>query len=273
MQLISHPDPQYPGAVGMKFAPENGFRQDGTWLPMYFLPWEHLKIMQFAIPGIPHSLAEWDDEEHPRFFFTAGINGCSVFAHGDPQSPTISHGGLQTKLARSAGEFWRMQMAMTKSGYSNAQIRGEVNKHDYMHSGGSAKLLAEDYLKFLEGDKPDFKLEIQSPVGCVFGIRYGRSWTLYLQKSVVYNKIRYYLGDQMVEEKRRKHLDYRAPDGRKGQLDTAFTVARKVGPLSVGKKEFRVFATTQMITMPLDLAEIYPNRRSIGELKDVFHLM
>ena len=85
-----------------------------------------------------------------------------------------------------------MQMAVTKSGYSASAIRGEVNTHDYMFKGGQARRLAEEYLKFLSSSTGDFKLDIQSPFGCVFGIRYGRSWTLYLQKSVVFDKVRFY---------------------------------------------------------------------------------
>jgi hypothetical protein len=273
VQFIKHPDLNFPGAVGLKIAPANGFVQDGSWVPIYFLPWKSLNILSYTIPAIPHSLADWDDEEYPRFFYTAGINGCSVFASGSPQGPTVSHAGLNAKLSRSAGEFWRMQMAITRSGYSANAIRGEVNAHDYMFKGGQARQLADDYLKFLGSGNNDFKLEIQSPFGCVFGIRYGRSWTLYLQKSVVFDKVRFYKKSEVRKTVVNPHrTDIFAKDtGLLARQQPSNFVPRKLGfvPLP-GQKEVEVYSTSLRFSLPLQVAEMFPNSRTIGELKDVF---
>lgn len=274
VQFVKHPDLNFPGAIGLKVAPPTGFTQDGSWLPIYFLPWKSLKILSYTIPAVPQSLAEWDDEEYPRFFFTAGINGCSVFANGSAQGPTVSHAGLDAKLSRSAGEFWRMQMAATKSGFSASAIRGEINAHDYMFKGGQARALAEEYLKFLAGTgKNDFKLEIQSPFGCVFGVRYGRSWTLYLQKSVVFDKVRFYKKSEVVKTVvNPRRTDIFAKDtGLLARQQQSNFVPRKLGfvPLP-GKKEVEVYSTSHRFSMPLQIEEMFPNRKTIGNLKDVF---
>jgi hypothetical protein len=272
VQMIKHPDANFPQAVGLKIAPATGFRQDGSWLPVYWLPWASLRILSYSIPAVPQSLDEWDDEEFPRFFFTAGINGCSVFAQGSPHGPTVSHAGLNAKLSRSAGEFWRMQMAKTKSGYSSEAITGEINTHDYMFKGGLAKKLAEDYLQFLDGGGNDFQLEIQSPFGCVFGIRYGRAWTLYLQKSVVFNKVRFYKRSGLTEHVASAHrTDYFAKDtGLLARQETK-QVGRRLGPVPLpGKKQVQVYSTSHRYSMPLQVEEMFPNRKVVGDLQDVF---
>jgi hypothetical protein len=274
VQFINHPDLNFPGAIGLKIAPATGFTQDGSWLPIYFLPWKSLNILSYSIPAVPQSLAEWDDEEYPRFFYTAGINGCSVFASGSPHGPTISHAGLNAKLSRSAGEFWRMQMAVTKSGFSASAIRGEINTHDYMFKGGQARKLADDYLKFLSSSTGDFKLDIQSPFGCLFGIRYGRAWTLYLQKSVVFEKVRFYKKSG-VEKKvvTAYRTDMYAKDtGLLATKQPSDFVKRKIGALPLpGKKEVEVYSTSFRYSLPLQIEEMFPNRKTIGDLKDVFN--
>jgi len=272
VKIVEHTSMDFPGATGLKVLP-NGTNQDGSWLPIYFLPWRSLNILSYQVPGVPHGLADWDDEEYPRFFFTAGINGCSVFAQGSPESPTISHAGINGNLTRPAGEFWRMQMALTKSGYGSEAIRGEANKHEYMFNKGQPHKLAAEYSKFLSSnDSKDFKIEIQSPFGCVFGIRFGRSWTLYLQKSVVFNKVRFYKKSGVREQARGNLTDHFAKDS--GMLATKLPsqfVGRRLGALPLpGKKEVQVFSTSHRFSMPLEITEMYPNKKSLGDLREVF---
>ena len=75
---------------GLEFL-ESGVAPDGSWVPIQWLPWKNLQIITTKLDPVPQSMVEWDDDEFPRFFFTAGINGCSVFASGHPHGPTISH--------------------------------------------------------------------------------------------------------------------------------------------------------------------------------------
>ncbi|MGH9586338.1 MAG: hypothetical protein ACRD3F_05265 [Acidobacteriaceae bacterium] len=272
VKIVEHTSLDFPGATGLKILP-NGTPQDGSWVPIYFLPWRSLNILSYQIPGVPQGLADWDDEEYPRFFFTAGINGCSVFAQGSPQSPTISHAGINGNLTRPAGEFWRSQMALTKSGYGSEAIRGEANKHEYMFNKGQPHQLANEYAKFLSAtDGKDFKIEIQSPFGCVFGIRFGRSWTLYLQKSVVFNKVRFYKQSGVREQARGNLTDHFAKDtGMLATKQPSQFVGRRLGALPLpGKKEVQVFSTSYRFSMPLEVAEMYPNKKSLGDLRAVF---
>lgn len=271
MQVIRHADLNFPGACGLKIATATQMT-DRSYVPIYWLPWKSKMILSYKIPAVPHSLAEWDDDEYPRFFFTAGINGCSVFAQGSPEGPTVSHGGIESKIAGSTAEFWRKQMALTKSGWGGEAIRGEVNKQEYMFSGGSAKVLAEEYKTFLgPTGKDNFSMEIVSPFGCVFGIRYGRSWTLYLQKSVVFNKVRFYKADGVKEIASEYRTDMFAKDsGLLAKQEPSVFSKIKIGPLTVRNKEAKVFSTAQRFAMPLEVVEIYPNRKTLGSLKDVF---
>jgi hypothetical protein len=273
VQLIKHPSMDFPGAAGLKFAPATGFQQDGSWLAISWLPWASLKILSYTIPAVPQSLAEWEDEEYPRFFFTAGINGCSVFVQGNPHGPTISHAGITGKLSRSAGEFWRMMMAKTKSGYSSEAIRGEANAHQYMFQGLQSRKLAEEYEKFLQpGPKDDFTVEITSPFGCVFGIRYGRSWTMYLQKSVSFTKVRFYKESGVRKVVGTYRSDMFAKDtGLLATKQASKFIGRSLGPVPLpGKKEVQVYSTSHRFSVPLQIMEIFPNQKTLGDLQDVF---
>ena len=135
--------------------------------------------------------------------------------------------------------------------------------------------MANAYAKFLEGGSADFNVEVQSPFGCVFGIRYGRSWTLYLQRSTVLKKIRFYKKSEVnsVVAVGGKRTDYFAKDtGALASKGTSTFASRTLGPVSLPgkKKEVQVFSTSQQFSIPLDLSEMYPNRRTIGDLAQVF---
>lgn len=261
-QMVSHPDPNFPGAVTLKIAPA-AFKQDGFYVPVYWLPWKNLKLISFALPGVPHSLVDWEDHDYPRFFFTAGINGCSVFAQGHPESPTITHAGLELTLKESAGKFWHRMMQATKAGYSAAAIRGEINSADYMARSSKHVKLMEEYRKFLDGGSKEFHLEVQSPFGCVFGIRYGRSWTLYLQKSVIYSKTRFYTAAD---------LDIRPtanPQVSRAFLAGTNTFVKQTTEKKRFGKELQVYSVASQFSKPIQVMEMYPNKRYVADLKDL----
>jgi hypothetical protein len=287
MQLIKHPDPNFPGATSLRFAPAGEEIVNGTRsIPIYWLPWKDLKILQCKIPEVPRSLAGWDDEAYPRFFFTAGINGCSVFVHGDSRSPTVSHAGLENPLTRPAGEFWLKQMDKTRSGFYGSEIRGAIHRHDYMFKGSGESKLATDYLQWLSMPGGNFKLEITSPFGCVFGMRFGRLWSFYLQKSVVVTTVRFYKKPEVYKEQRpntaiRPIFDVKA-------RDTGLLATREpsqyslnwwgpipslslnwLGPMpypSPSWTEVKIFSTSEAHSRPLEVSELFPNRRTDGNL-------
>jgi hypothetical protein len=272
IQLIQHDAPQFPGAFKFKAAPPAGPPAGEFWLPIHWLPWNSLNLLQYQIPPVPSNLVEPDDEEHPRFFFTAGINGCSVFASGDARTPTVTHAGITGNLHVEAGKFWRSQMLRTKSGHSKQQITGEINSAHYMFKDApEPKRLAEKYRAFLEGHTTDFKVEIHSPFGCVFGVRYGSLWTLYLQQSVVYNKVRFYKGKDLksvIDPSKRNKKDFYDARGNLAMpyVDpNAPPVPMHLRPKS---DDERIYSVSERKALPLRLTEMYPNRRTIGDLSE-----
>jgi len=48
-------------------------------IPMYYLPWESLKITSMAVPS----------DTEVKYFMTAGLSGCSVFVRGTPSNPIV----------------------------------------------------------------------------------------------------------------------------------------------------------------------------------------
>jgi hypothetical protein len=161
-------------------------------LPVWFLPWESRYLVEMTIP--PRQSEEDHDPNDPMIFFTAGINGCSVFVRGDPRSPTITHGGIsqgQTPYGNNPAEFWRHLMIanLASQGIGTGKT-WEVNNTDYINqtgvSGGAQTANADAYLKWLK-TLPSGPITVSHvvPWGCVFGIRYGRLWTFYLQENTV----------------------------------------------------------------------------------------
>lgn len=284
VQVVKHGDPNFPGATGLRVLPvgeDLKVRSDGRWLPIHWLPWQSTSIVEYQIPPVPSNEADPQDEDYPRFFFTAGINGCSVFASGDPTSPMIRHAGIDADLNGSAGEFWRRMMADTQSGFGSSMIKGEVNTHDYMYKGQKAenkKLINEykDWLATASGSR--FEIEVTSPFGCAFGIRYGRYWTLYLQKNAVFQQISFYKGDQ-VEEVMRSNGSSQTDIFLKGTREMvnlapnkSYTEPKKLGPIKYGQKEVKVYSRAVLKSLPMQVMEFFPNRTFTADLKETVKL-
>jgi hypothetical protein len=157
---------------------------DPSAVEAYFLPWYDQKIISLTIPPMPTYGGG------TRYFFTAAINGCSVFIKGSQQSPTIFHAGGKTVKPGSdpkdGAEFWR-KMMKTRTETKTGKLLGEVNKTMYVTDrkdkflGTSNSRLFEQWLK----QNPNgFRIEDVDPHGCVFGRREGGLWTFYLQENV-----------------------------------------------------------------------------------------
>ncbi len=63
--------------------------RDG-FLPGFWLPWQTNTIKKITLHD-KRGAAEQLRAGAPRAFFTATVNGCSVFVHGDRQTPTVYH--------------------------------------------------------------------------------------------------------------------------------------------------------------------------------------
>lgn len=105
VKIIPHPAPNFPGAVSLNVS-QTPNQPDTSWIPIHWLPWYTLRIMEYSIPITPSNLVDPPEQDFPRFFFTAGINGCSVFVRGQSTNPTVYHAGITGNLGRPAGAFW-----------------------------------------------------------------------------------------------------------------------------------------------------------------------
>jgi hypothetical protein len=167
---------------------------------VYFLPWYPNYITKMTIPA----------NAGPSIFFTAAINGCSVFITGTAQNPTVYHGGLSAIMATAyqgdvvgvanaatAGDsalFWRL-LLMHLENIQETDILGEANRDQYVKDPMTPVMSA---LKPTEFSTPHVRLFEQnigvtmpgaqvlqcSPWGCVFGIRTDGDWAFYLQENV-----------------------------------------------------------------------------------------
>lgn len=156
-------------------------------VPVYWLPWDAGGAI-ISI-NLPKKGTGGRDQPDPDRFFTAAINGCSVFIVGQPDNPTVYHCGGDTGVNGIAGsaKFWRDMM--TRMGGSKA--RG-VDKEDYIKTEGvrdgqgyATTQAAKDYQTWLDSEYSG-RLEIKDvmPWGCVMGIRDNAGlWKFYLQEN------------------------------------------------------------------------------------------
>ena len=159
--------------------------------PIYFLPWDTTgAVIRLVIPrrGV--------NDPDPDIFFTAAINGCSVFFQGTPDHPTVYHAGGSSGESdhNQAARFWRealsKHIAASATALGRGGIKAEVNKTHYVKTAGtvgnSSTPRAEEYERYLK-EKLDkvgkFTVTMVNPWGCVMGIRTGNDWMFYLQEN------------------------------------------------------------------------------------------
>src|SRR5688572_13549258 len=173
------------GADTVHFEPS--YTESAGAVPIYFLPWDEGGAMvQLTIPP----QGTWTPD--PNLFFTAAINGCSVFIQGTADQPTIYHCGGNTGKGddhAAAARFWRDMVAANKQG-SKGDVTAEVNKTHYIKEVGKKTTdRAAEFEAWLKDNKKQ-RIEISSvlPWGCVMGIRTNGKWAFYLQEnaSIVY---------------------------------------------------------------------------------------
>jgi hypothetical protein len=160
----------------------------GDRLPVWYLPWDPDYLVRLTIPAY-RTENECDfgggvkvDPYNPHLFFTAGLTGCSVFAYGDPRSPTVVHAGTmgKTPYGDDCARFWRELLLVER--FQRLQHEGlahEVNVDHYMGQTSSLK----DFRTWLGRQPSQFIVEQTIPFGSVFGVRYGRLWSFYLQEN------------------------------------------------------------------------------------------
>lgn len=181
---------------GSTFSPQAPFVADevmgltGTYTPTkgkvksYYLPWVDGGIVRLAIPAMGTSAAHDD----VKYFFTAGISGCSIFVKGTTQAPEIYHAGGSTGTGTNSAagaKFWRDLIDQYAGGTYE-----EVNKMNYISDPNSAgKQLAtvhsETFETWLKAQTTnDLNIQMISPWGCVMGLRDDAGhWRFYLQEN------------------------------------------------------------------------------------------
>lgn len=223
----------------------------------YWLPWNSEGgIISIKIPTAG---SRGRDEPDPDLFFTAAINGCSVFVSGTPDSPTVYHCGGSTSQTTMAGgaKFWRDLMTRLVGG---GGIQAEVNKTDYIKTdgirdtgGGLTTQAAKDYAAWLKSNTSDMlNITDVSPFGCVMGIRSGGNWKFYLQENATVKytvlKKKYGLFGPKVAQK--ENALGKGQDG----------IIKKLADPNTGKKV--VIDKIRYICYPIRVREIYP--RAVG---------
>jgi len=189
-------DPSKPGNEGGETVDVFGtfdIKGDPSKVPVYFLPWDESgAIVHMTIPR-QGTIGSDSHVLDPDVFFTAAINGCSIFIQGSPENPTVYHAGGDTgrgdDMARGAA-YWR-EVLTNFADLSKGKFQTEINKTDYIKTpgvkGSDGKLTtaaANEYEKWLKDQyKTTLDVKFVSPWGCVVGYRNAGRWTFYLQEN------------------------------------------------------------------------------------------
>lgn len=158
---------------------------DPSRVKSYFLPWLNNAIISLAIPA-------YDSTQplgtNPRYFFTAAINGCSVFVKGTPQSPVVYHAGgnTGTKSPQAGAKVWRD--LMQSHNQTQGVLAAEVNKTMYVTdktNKAKGTQHSREFTQWMESNLGGtYLIEDVAPTGCVMGVREGGAWTFYLQENI-----------------------------------------------------------------------------------------
>lgn len=164
-----------------------------NWLPCYFLPWKPQSMVHMTIPRKGTRVGGPPPPPDPDIFFTAAINGCSVFIQGSPNNPTIYHCGGTPDYPSTvpdpnvAATFWRN--LVINYGQPGG-LAAEVNKTHYVldvtttRAEDKSTRHSREYEEWLKSDTGDtVRIKQVKPWGCVFGIRTGTDWKIYLQEN------------------------------------------------------------------------------------------
>lgn len=163
--------------VKLNVARNDADSSPGIW--MFYLPWSPMSVTSMKIP--PNSGI--------KYFFTAGLSGCSIFVREGLMSPQIYHAGSSATCNYDATEFWEHCMFRICNNQRD-QIMKCINKYDYLKSGDqSGSATTEGFKDWLKKTYPNAKsLKVSATFGCVFGVQNmeDRTWKFYLQQRALY---------------------------------------------------------------------------------------
>ncbi|MBK9169401.1 MAG: hypothetical protein IPM24_18325 [Bryobacterales bacterium] len=230
------------------------------WVPIHFLPWRSMKVVHTTIPEIDEKDLGHAGDTNPHLFFTAAINGCSVFVTGSPRNPAVYHAGIDGTLSLNAVDFWRDRLdeIFASSGMGSPSYK-EVNKSDYVkddqfldpRTTETAKRY-EDWLR--SHHSGEFGIQEVKPWGCVFGIRYGRLWSFYLQENATISYLRIVRKKDVVKKDvHGKTVLFEKDTG--ANIET-MNFKKKFGLLT---RKHTLYASVHRTSRPMIVREFYPS--------------
>jgi len=186
------------------------------WTAVWWLPWQSAHIVKIKIrSNVTDPVINCGNGvaavNNPPIFFTAAINGCSVFAVGDTRSPSMYHGGVDGSMRERGAtelteEAWRRLLGRTNP---LRNVQG-IGKKDYIsemkpQAQWANPLQADDKTdrtSFETSASRAFQTNLEqrgnltninvSPWGMVFGLRdAANNWEMALVKNCMlrYQKI------------------------------------------------------------------------------------
>ena len=210
---------------------------------------------ELTIPNRGPGLTE---AQHPRFFFTAVLSGCSIIFKGTAQQPTIFHcgtGGATGGGTATTGDSNQFFLNLIR----NVEAQGLGRTTATVPALGAQQVLSTDYMVTNAGGgtAPGLEQATQAAIanhfgnrmvveevtlwGIVFGVRTGADWKFYLQKNgtVCYKPMEAVLRDIQVQAK------------------------KKVGPFSVKTTETRTvtrfdYGSVKVVNRPIELTRVFP---------------
>lgn len=186
------------------------------WVPCWFLPWSSGRIIKLKIPDVATTPTIVFNPgvaslPNPDLFFTAGINGCSVFSVGAADTPSVYHGGINpgaltmNLLPNETTEAaWRRLLGRL----GTVKFVGSVGKTDYISelnnplgNDDTDRVMSGPYKSTQLAANLEATLQLNgalnnvsvSPWGAVFGLREPATgnWTMTLVKNstVTYRRV------------------------------------------------------------------------------------
>lgn len=237
------------------------------WTAVWWLPWASkriakIKIRSFAtMPSL--QIGADDPIPNPELFFTAAINGCSVFVVGNPDGPSVYHAGVNGALEQrqdheTTEAAWERlvdrqgAMSVGKTDYVSELRAGNSADTDRITSGplNLKTTRAAVALETKLGKNKKLSSIGVAPFGMVFGMRdAGGNWTMTLvrQATVTYRQLvvtgikkRFLLPDKKIREwqgESRRDRTYNE-DGQVNKADQEVQFAVRTTTVVLGYMDF-----------------------------------
>lgn len=237
------------------------------WTAIWWLPWVSKHLVKIKIRSLAAmaqlQIAADDPIANPDLFFTAAINGCSVFAVGSADGPSVYHAGvggaMEQRLDHETTEAaWERllnrpnAMGVGKTDYVS-ELRSPTSRDGDRITSGPLKIKTTRAAAALEKQlaKNKYLSNVSvSPFGMVFGMRDANGdWTMSLVRNatiscqrlvVVDTKKRFLLPDKKITAKSTETFRDRTydADGNVTKAALATNHSQAVNTVVLGYQDF-----------------------------------